>query len=133
MLSLGAPVIAIFAARLNCRSLLLAFMIFFSLAHLGTMLAPDYYSIMLFRFLNGLPHDAYFGVGALVAAAMVPPAKRTQAVGLMMVGLTIAITIGVPLSSWLARCFSACCYPRGINHYFSSPVSTIRQHARWCQ
>lgn len=130
---IGAPVIAIFPARLNCRSLLLALMIFFALAHLGTMLAPDYYSIMLFRFLNGLPHGAYFGVGALVAAAMFPPAKRTQAVGLMMVGLTIAITIGVPLSSWLARCFSACCYPRSINHYFSSPVSTIRLHARWCQ
>lgn len=130
---IGAPVIAIFAARLNRRSLLLALMIFFALAHLGTMLEPDYYSIMLFRFLSGLPHGAYFGVDALVAAAMVPPAKRTQAVGLMMVSLTIAITIGVPLSSWLARCFSACCYPRGINHHFSSPVSAIRQSARWCQ
>lgn len=100
---IGAPLIAVFAARFSRRSLLLILMAFFALAHLGTMLAPNYYSIMLFRFLSGLPHGAYFGVGALVAAAMVPPAKRTQAVGLMMIGLTIATTIGVPLSSWLAQ------------------------------
>lgn len=100
---IGAPVIAIFAARFSRRSLLLILMTFFALAHLGTMLAPNYYTIMLFRFLSGLPHGAYFGVGALVAAAMVPAAKRTQAVGLMMIGLTIATTIGVPLSSWLAQ------------------------------
>lgn len=100
---IGAPLIAVFAARFSRRSLLLILMAFFALAHLGTMLAPNYYIIMLFRFLSGLPHGAYFGVGALVAAAMVPPAKRTQAVGLMMIGLTIATTIGVPLSSWLAQ------------------------------
>ena len=100
---IGAPVIAIFGARFSRRSLLLVLMAFFSLTHLGTMLAPDYRSMMLFRFLSGLPHGAYFGVGALVAAAMVPPDKRTQAVGLMMIGLTIATTIGVPLSSWLAQ------------------------------
>lgn len=100
---IGAPVIAIFGARFSRRSLLLVLMAFFSLTHLGTMLAPGYRSMMLFRFLSGLPHGAYFGVGALVAAAMVPPDKRTQAVGLMMIGLTIATTIGVPLSSWLAQ------------------------------
>lgn len=99
----GAPVTAIFGARFSRRSLLLVLMAFFSLAHLGTMLAPDYKSMMLFRFLSGLPHGAYFGVGALVAAAMVQPDKRTQAVGLMMIGLTIATTVGVPLSSWLAQ------------------------------
>lgn len=100
---IGAPVIAIFGARFSRRSLLLVLMAFFSLTHLVTMLAPDYRSMMLFRFLSGLPHGAYFGVGALVAAAMVPPDKRSQAVGLMMIGLTIATTIGVPLSSWLAQ------------------------------
>lgn len=100
---IGAPVIAIFGARFSRRSLLLVLMAFFSLTHLGTMLASGYRSMMLFRFLSGLPHGAYLGVGALVAAAMVPPDKRTQAVGLMMIGLTIATTIGVPLSSWLAQ------------------------------
>lgn len=100
---IGAPVIAIFGARFSRRSLLLVLMAFFSLTHLGTMLAPGYRSMMLFCFLSGLPHGAYFGVGALVAAAMVPPDKRSQAVGLMMIGLTIATTIGLPLSSWLAQ------------------------------
>ena len=59
--------------------------------------------MLLFRFLSGLPHGAYFGVGALVAAAMVPDSKRAQAVGLMMTGLTVATTVGVPFTSWLAQ------------------------------
>ncbi|WP_066570459.1 MFS transporter [Snodgrassella sp. CFCC 13594] len=102
----GAPVISVLGARFSRRSLLLGLMVFFALAHLGTVLAPNYHTMMLFRFLCGLPHGAYFGVGALVAAAMVPSSKRAQAVGLMMVGLTLATTIGVPLTSWLAQAIS---------------------------
>lgn len=103
------------------------------------MLAPDYYSIMLFRFLSGLPHGAYFGVGALVVAAMVPPAKRTQAVGLMMVSSTIATTVGVPLSSWLTQAvgwrvvFQIVAILLALTVILVVLFSAIRQHARWCQ
>lgn len=99
----GAPLIAITGARLSRRTLLLLLMGFFSLAHLGTMLAPNFGAMMLMRFLSGLPHGAYFGVGALVAASLVPLAKRAQAVGMMMIGLTVATIVGVPLTSWLAQ------------------------------
>lgn len=99
----GAPLIAVLGARFSRRTLLLGLMLFFALAHIGTVLAPDYRTILLFRFLSGLPHGAYFGVGALVAAAMVPDSKRAQAVGLMMTGLTVATTVGVPFTSWLAQ------------------------------
>ena len=99
----GAPLIAVLGARFSRRTLLLGLMLFFALAHIGTVLAPDYRTMLLFRFLSGLPHGAYFGVGALVAAAMVPDSKRAQAVGLMMTGLTVATTVGVPFTSWLAQ------------------------------
>ena len=99
----GAPLIAVLGARFSRRTLLLGLMLFFALAHIGTVMAPDYRTMLLFRFLSGLPHGAYFGVGALVAAAMVPDSKRAQAVGLMMTGLTVATTVGVPFTSWLAQ------------------------------
>ena len=99
----GAPLIAVLGARFSRRTLLLGLMLFFALAHIGTVMAPDYRTMLLFRFLSGLPHGAYFGVGALVAASMVPDSKRAQAVGLMMTGLTVATTVGVPFTSWLAQ------------------------------
>ena len=99
----GAPLIAVLGARFSRRTLLLGLMLFFALAHIGTVMAPDYRTMLLFRFLSGLPHGAYFGVGALVAASMVPAGKRAQAVGLMMLGLTVATTVGVPFTSWLAQ------------------------------
>ena len=58
---------------------------------------------MLFRFLSGVPHGAYFGLASLVAASVVDPGKRTQAVGYVMVGLTLATVVGVPLATWLAN------------------------------
>ncbi len=99
----GAPLIAVLGARFSRRSLLLWLMLFFAMTHVGTVLAQSYPAMLVWRFLSGLPHGAYFGVGALVAAAMVAPERRAQAVGLMMTGLTLATTIGVPLTSWLAQ------------------------------
>ena len=65
----GAPILAIFGARLYRRHLLLLLMVFFALGNLASALAPDYHSLLLARFVAGLPHGAYFGVAALVALA----------------------------------------------------------------
>jgi DHA1 family inner membrane transport protein len=59
--------------------------------------------MLVFRFLSGLPHGAYFGVGALVAASLVPRERRTQAVSMMMTGLAVATVVGVPLATWLGQ------------------------------
>ncbi|WP_442921257.1 MFS transporter, partial [Mesorhizobium sp. Cs1299R1N1] len=76
----GAPVIAVLGARLARRTLLIGLMVLFALGNGLTALAPDYPSMLAFRFLAGLPHGAYFGVAALVAASLVPRERRTQAV-----------------------------------------------------
>jgi MFS transporter, DHA1 family, inner membrane transport protein len=61
--------------------------------------------MLLFRFLSGLPHGAYFGIAALVAASLVPVERRTQAVGRVLLGLTIATIIGVPFANWVGQAF----------------------------
>ena len=95
----GAPVLAVAGARLSRRKLLIALMGFFALANALSALAPTLGWMLLFRFLSGLPHGAFFGVGALVAAAMVPRERRSQAVARMMLGLTIATVAGVPFAN----------------------------------
>src|ERR1700727_627177 len=97
----GAPLIAILSARMARRTLLIVLMSVFAVANGLSALAPTYHWMLLFRFLSGLPHGAYFGIAALVAASLVPVERRTQAVGRVLLGLTVATIIGVPLANWL--------------------------------
>ncbi|WP_373438205.1 MFS transporter [Sphingobium sp. Z007] len=99
----GAPVIAAFGARLPRRSLLIGLMAMFALANGLSALSPGYHWLLLFRFLSGVPHGAYFGVAALVAANLVPTEKRTLAIAKVMSGLTVATVIGVPVANWMGQ------------------------------
>jgi MFS transporter, DHA1 family, inner membrane transport protein len=99
----GAPVIAAFGARLPRRTLLIGLMTMFALANGLSALSPSYHWMLLFRFLSGLPHGAYFGVAALVAASLVPIEKRAQAIARMFAGLTVATIIGVPVANWMGQ------------------------------
>lgn len=99
----GAPLITVLAARVARKPLLIALMATFALGNTLSAIAPGYGSLMLSRFLSGVPHGAYFGLASLVAASVVDPGKRTQAVGYVMVGLTLATVVGVPLATWLGN------------------------------
>lgn len=99
----GAPVLAVAGARLRKRMMLIWLMLAFALFNTLSALAPTFGSFTLTRFLSGLPHGAYFGVAALVAASVVAPNKRASAVARVFVGLTLATTIGVPAASWLSQ------------------------------
>ncbi|TCV71522.1 MFS transporter [Neorhizobium sp. S3-V5DH] len=103
---IGAPVIAILSARLPRRTLLLCLMGLFAVGNTLSALAPTFWSFTALRFITGLPHGAYFGVASLVAASMVPPNKRTRAVGRVMLGLTIATLAGTPLATFMGQMLS---------------------------
>ncbi|WP_394778273.1 MFS transporter [Undibacterium sp.] len=99
----GAPLITIFLARMPRRLMLVCLMLMYTAGNLFSALAPDYGTLVLARFIAGIPHGAYFGVAALVAAALAPPERRAQAVARVMLGLTVANIIGVPLATWLGQ------------------------------
>jgi DHA1 family inner membrane transport protein len=99
----GAPLLAILGAGWKRKTLLLALMGFYALGNLASALGPTYESLLVFRFIAGLPHGAYFGVAALTAVAISPPNKRGRAISLVMLGLTLAILIGNPLATWLGQ------------------------------
>ncbi|WP_064747439.1 MFS transporter [Lysobacter antibioticus] len=101
----GAPALALLGGRMSRRSLLLALMGFYAVGNLASALAPGYSSLMLARFVAGLPHGAYFGIAALVAARISPPEQRGTAVGRVMLGLSMALLIGNPLATWLGQAF----------------------------
>ena len=101
----GAPLLAVLAAGWRRRALLMALMAFYALGNFASALAPGYLSLALMRLISGFPHGTYFGVAALVAASLAPPTQRARAVGLVMLGLTTATLVGVPIAAWLGQVF----------------------------
>ncbi len=99
----GAPALAVMGARLPRRTLLIALMVFYGLMNLLSAFAETYHQMLAARFLSGLPHGTYFGVAALMAASVVPPGRRTQAMARVMIGLTVATVLGVPFASILGQ------------------------------
>ncbi|MFJ5955817.1 MFS transporter [Paenarthrobacter sp. NPDC092416] len=102
---IGAPVFAAFGAKLPRKHLALGLMLFLSVANLTSFIAPDYGFMLLSRFASGLPHGAFFGVAAVIAAGLVAPTKRGWAISMVMAGLTVSNVIGVPLATWLGQAF----------------------------
>ena len=101
----GAPVLAFFGARWPRRGLLVALMAAYGLFNLMSAAAPSYEVLVVARFLDGLPHGAYFGVASLVAASLAPPGRRGRAVASVMLGLSVANVAGVPAATWLGQHF----------------------------
>jgi DHA1 family inner membrane transport protein len=99
----GVPILAFFGAALPRRAMLVAFMGAYAGFNLLSAVAPSYDVLAVARFLDGLPHGAYFGVASLVAASLVTPERRGRAVASVMLGLSVANVVGVPLATFLGQ------------------------------
>ncbi|AOS63485.1 MFS transporter [Actinoalloteichus hymeniacidonis] len=95
----GAPLIVSLAARLPRKGLLIGLMVALAVGNGLSAIAPNPSLLIVARFIAGLPHGAFFGVAAVVAAALVPPGRRGRAVARIMIGLTVANLVGVPLAT----------------------------------
>jgi DHA1 family inner membrane transport protein len=102
---IGAPVLATIGAKKPQRTVALALMLVITLANLSSYFASGFGWMLASRFLSGLPHGAYFGVAAVIAATLADPAKRGRAIAMVMLGLSIANVAGVPFATWLGQQF----------------------------
>jgi MFS transporter, DHA1 family, inner membrane transport protein len=99
----GAPLIAVIGARMPRRAMLIGLMVLFAVGNVASAMAQGHGTLVAARFLAGLPHGAYFGVAALVAASLVPEHRRARAIAGSMLGLPIANVVGVPAVTWLGQ------------------------------
>jgi DHA1 family inner membrane transport protein len=100
---IGAPLMTLATGKVPRRYLLIGLMAIFTLGNLLSALATDYQSLLIARVVTSLNHGAFFGVGSVVAASVVPPEKRAGAVAAMFMGLTLATIGGVPLATWFGE------------------------------
>lgn len=100
---IGAPLLAAVTAKLPRRRVLIGLMALFVVGNAVSAAAPDYHWLMVARFVSGLPHGAFFGVGAVVATGLVGPERRARSVSLMFLGLTVANVVGVPVATLMGQ------------------------------
>ncbi|MDR6950830.1 DHA1 family inner membrane transport protein [Ancylobacter sp. 3268] len=99
----GAPVMTLAFSRFGKRTALMLLMGIFTVGNLLSALSPDYYTLLASRLVTSLNHGAFFGLGAIVAASVVPKEKQASAVATMFMGLTIANIGGVPAATWVGQ------------------------------
>lgn len=103
---IGAPLLTSIGNKLPAHKMLFGLMVWFTVFNTLSAFATSYTSLLFFRFLSGLPHGAFFGIGAVVAGKLAAPGKSAGAIATMFAGLTIANVIGVPLGTYLGHEFS---------------------------
>lgn len=145
----GAPLIAMFTSRMGRKKLMILLMLVFVVGNIASMVAQTMPLLLAARFLAGLPHGGYLGLGAVVAATLVAPNRRGTAMARVMLGLTVANIFGVPLATalgnavgWrtvyglvgvlglLAMLALLVCLPKAIPHTPSSVIAEFRTLGR---
>jgi MFS transporter, DHA1 family, inner membrane transport protein len=99
----GAPTIAGFVARFPRHRVMIGLALALTVFNALTVVLPTFELVGVSRFLAGLPHGAYFGIGALVAAEVMGPGNRAKGVAFILTGLTVANVVGVPLGTFLGQ------------------------------
>jgi len=99
----GAPVMTLLFSRFGKRAALMALMLIFTIGNLLSAFAPSYTTLLLSRLITSLNHGAFFGIGAVVAASVVPKEKQASAIAAMFMGLTVANIGGVPAATWIGQ------------------------------
>ncbi|KQV58071.1 MULTISPECIES: MFS transporter [unclassified Duganella] len=99
----GAPVMTLLFSRFGKRAALMALMLIFTAGNLLSAFAPSYTTLLLSRLITSLNHGAFFGIGAVVAASVVPKEKQASAIAAMFMGLTVANIGGVPAATWIGQ------------------------------
>lgn len=97
---IGAPLMTLTTGRVPRRTLLIGLAAIFTLGNLMSAVADGYAMLLTARIITSLNHGAFFGVGSIVAASLVPTERKAAAVAAMFMGLTIANVVGVPLATW---------------------------------
>ncbi|MDC6405885.1 MULTISPECIES: MFS transporter [Maribacter] len=101
----GAPLLTSLGSKLSPKRMLFILMVWFTLFNTLSGLSTNYVTLLVLRFLSGIPHGAFFGIGAVVAMKLARKGKSAQAIAMMFSGLTVANVIGVPIGTYIGQEF----------------------------
>lgn len=102
----GSILLVLIARTKPLKTILIWLMSIFTLANLTIAFVGNYHLFCIMRFISGLPHGAFFGVGAIAAGRLCEQSKQNQAVAIMVAGMTVANLFGIPSGTFISHHFS---------------------------
>ena len=103
--AVGAPMLVILR-KWPLKKLLLLLVSIILIGNVCTAVSPEYFTLLISRFISGIPHGAFFGAAAIVAERIAPDGRKAQAVAIVVGGMTVANMVGVPLATFLSNFFN---------------------------
>ncbi|HLX02077.1 MAG TPA: MFS transporter [Trinickia sp.] len=103
--TVGAPLLAVVTSKLPRKFALQMLMVIFVIGNVLCASSPNYTVLMVARVVTSFAHGSFFGIGAVVAASLVPQEKRASAIAMMFTGLTLANVLGVPFGTFIGQEF----------------------------
>ena len=101
----GAPIL-LWARKYSLKHILIGLVVLMAAGNLCAAFSSGYWMLLLSRFVSGLPHGAYFGVASIVAGKLADEGRGSEAVSIMIAGMTVANLFGVPLGTSFSHLIS---------------------------
>lgn len=102
----GALALVFLSRGKSLKTLLIVLMAVMCLGNFMAVIAPNYNFMILARFISGLPHGGFFGVGGIVAKKLAAKGKQVEAVTVMISGMTVANLLGIPMATYITHIVS---------------------------
>ncbi len=101
--AIGAPIIIALTINVDRKSILLLMLSIFILSNFITFFSHSFEMILLTRILQGLSGGVATVVAMAVATRLVDNEKRGSAIGIILMGLSSSLVLGVPLGTLLSE------------------------------
>ncbi|MFC8182063.1 MFS transporter [Rhodococcus sp. NPDC057297] len=96
---IGGPLLTIVTTRVPRTPLIAALMALFIVGNIGTALAPNFATLVVFRVITALPHATFFALCLVLATSLVAPEFQGRVIARVTLGLNLATVLGVPLGT----------------------------------
>ena len=100
--AVGAPLLVLLR-KWPLKKLLLLLASVVLIGNVCTAASPGYLTMLVSRFISGLPHGAFFGAAAIVAERIADEGRKAESVAIAVGGMTVANMVGVPLATFLSN------------------------------
>ncbi|MGN7282576.1 MFS transporter [Bacillus altitudinis] len=100
--AIGAPIVIALTINMDRRKILTWTLIIFILSNFITSISHSFEMVMITRILQGISGGTAIVVAMAVATRLVEREKRGTAIGIILMGLSSSLVLGVPIGTFLS-------------------------------
>lgn len=100
--AIGAPIVIALTINIDRRKILSWMLIIFTVSNIITSVSHSFEMVLMTRVLQGISGGTAIVVAMAVATRLVEREKRGTAIGIILMGLSSSLVLGVPIGTFLS-------------------------------